>query len=131
VQDIGACSQCSRPLTGAQILYTAQGAMICTQCQVAGEVKQSVSKAAGTIRNAAMSCLALAFVALLINPYFLVTIGSVSVGTYAIRNLLRKDQFSNQLSRDRAILIGVACFGLLIDLVSTSIILVGLFARLQ
>jgi hypothetical protein len=128
VRDIGVCNQCSRSLAGPEILYTPNGAVICSQCQLLGEVKQSTRKAAGNIRGAAFSCFGLSLVALLANPYFMVSAGAISAGIYSLRCLRQKDQFTAQLRGERGVLIGVACLGLVIAALPPAILLLAFVA---
>jgi len=57
------CSQCGVTIADAQILYTAQGAAICINCNLQGEIKQSERRAAANVHHSAWSAFGVGFVA--------------------------------------------------------------------
>jgi len=57
------CSQCGVRISDAEILYTTQGAAVCMNCNVQGEIKESERRAAANVPQSAGSAFLTGFVA--------------------------------------------------------------------
>jgi hypothetical protein len=121
------CSVCKRPIEGAEILYTTQGDLICPQCHAQKDLQQLDLRAAKNITNSAVSCLLLALLSFLFNPFFLLTIFSVSGGIYAIKSLSpSNERFARHVESKRGFIYACAIAGFMITGLRVLIILLPL-----
>jgi hypothetical protein len=94
-----ACSACGKPISGSDILYTAEGNMVCPVCSDVASVHGHEQRAAGNIKGAAWSCLTCSVLAWFFDPFFGVDVLCFLSGLYALRSLRRgNERFTRYLS---------------------------------
>jgi hypothetical protein len=106
------CSVCSRPIAGTELLYTGQGNPICPQCHAHADIQQLDVRAGKNITNSAISCLVFAVFSFIINPFFVITIISVSGGVYALKSLApSNERFAKHVQSQRGMIIALSILG--------------------
>jgi hypothetical protein len=110
------CSVCSRPISGGEVLYTAQGNLICPGCNARIDLQQTDLRAAKNITNSAISSLMLGLFSFFINPFFIITVMSVSGGIYALRSLGPSNhRFAQHVESKRGLIYVCAIAGLIMS----------------
>jgi hypothetical protein len=103
------CSGCARPLAPQDVLYSAEGQVICQACSSAREVQASMQRSADTLRALAYGNALLGIGSVLADPFFILSIGAVGNGIYVFRRL-RSDARAGESIPDaggRAVVAGV------------------------
>lgn len=72
-----ACAFCGKPLAMDQVLYAPDARITCAGCNAKRDIAETDVRAGHNMRNASISSLVLAAVSFLINPFWLLTIGSM------------------------------------------------------
>jgi hypothetical protein len=110
------CSRCNISIDGAAVLYTPEGATICAACDAQRILGEHDLKAGRNIVASAWSALGLALVSLLINPFYLLTIFSISSAIYALKSLgPGNERFAQHVSSSRGLILGLSIAALVID----------------
>ena len=78
------CSVCKKAISGSDVLYSPDAAILCPGCNSQDELDRMDKRAAENIRKSAYSALGFALLSWIVNPFFLLTIFAVSAGGYAI-----------------------------------------------
>jgi hypothetical protein len=86
------CGSCGKPISGSDILYTAEGNMVCSVCSDQASVRGHEQRAAGNIQGAAWSCLTLSVFGWFFDPFFSVDVLSILSGLYALRSIGRGNE---------------------------------------
>jgi hypothetical protein len=110
------CSGCGRTIGGAEILYTMQGNPVCPACHANADLLAADVRAAKNISNSAYSCLGLALLSFVFNPFFIITIMSIGSGIYALKSLgPSNERFARHVKSVRGLIYGCAIAGLAIS----------------
>jgi hypothetical protein len=87
-----ACSSCGKPISGSDILYSAEGNMVCAGCSDVASLRGHEQSAAGNIQKAAWSCLTCSVLAWFFDPFFSVDVLCLLSGLFAIRSIGRGNE---------------------------------------
>src|SRR5262245_48254622 len=81
------CSKCGTELAAAAVLYDENGNTTCQRCQMAKAALDSRKDVANKVRNIAYGGPLAALVALVFNPFFLLTLAAILNGAYVLRSV--------------------------------------------
>jgi len=81
------CAICGTVLPAAAVLYDEQGNVKCQRCLMAAQVVDSQKAVAMKVKGIAYSGPAIALLALVFNPVWMLTIGAVGNGIYVLRSV--------------------------------------------
>ncbi|HUJ63793.1 MAG TPA: hypothetical protein VLX92_35075 [Kofleriaceae bacterium] len=83
-----ACASCGKQLARSEVLYDEQAREICAACNDKREIRRDESRAARNIQTAAWSCLGLSVLGWFFNVLYVVNVGTILTGIYAIRSVM-------------------------------------------
>jgi hypothetical protein len=105
-----ACSVCATELDPRQVLYGAQGQVICQPCVTASQVRAGHAKSAATARSAAYGNVAVGLVSFVFNPFLVISIAAVGNALFVFRRIAddqgRGEAIPDALARKVAVTIG-------------------------
>jgi hypothetical protein len=81
------CASCGTVLPAAAVLYDEQGNVNCQRCLMAAQALDSQKTAALKVKRIAYGGPAIALVALVFNPFWLLTVAAVGNGIYVLRSV--------------------------------------------
>src|SRR5258706_10591970 len=120
------CSVCSRPISGGEVLYTGQGNLICPECNARKDLQQLDVRAGKNITNSAISCLVFGVFGFIINPFFVITVLSVSGGIYALKSLApSNERFARHVDSQRGLIISLSVLGFALSPLHVAAFLLG------
>ena len=120
------CSSCGKSVSGNDVLYSPDAAILCAACYAHDDLERTDKRAAENIRKSAYTALGFALISWVVNPFFLLTILSVSAGGYAIRSF-RPDnhRFYKHIEKSRFVILACAYVGTGVALLPISLRLFG------
>jgi hypothetical protein len=81
------CASCGTALAAAAVLYDERGEVRCQRCLMASQALDSQKKAAAKVKGIAYGGPVIALVALVFNPFFMMTIAAIANGIYVLRSV--------------------------------------------
>lgn len=81
------CASCGTVLPAAAVLYDQQGNVKCQKCLMTAQVADSRKAVAAKVKGIAYGGPVIALVALVFNPFWLLTIGAIGNGLYVLRSV--------------------------------------------
>jgi len=81
------CSKCGTVLAAAAVLYDERGVVLCQRCLMGAQALDAEKNAATKVRSIAYSGPAIGIVAMLFNPFWLLSIGAILNGVYVLRSV--------------------------------------------
>jgi hypothetical protein len=108
------CSQCSKAISDAEIVYSGQGNPLCIPCNQQAELLELDQRAAGNITKAAGSAIGLGFLSWVFNPFLLITIGAFSSALYALKSLRADNERFNKHLKSPGLVVIMAVFGMFV-----------------
>jgi hypothetical protein len=87
-----ACGSCGKPISDSDVLYTAEGNMVCSVCSDLASLQGHEQRAAGNIQKAAWSCLTCSVLAWFFDPFFSVDVLCILSGLFALRSMARGNE---------------------------------------
>jgi hypothetical protein len=85
------CATCGTALSDAAVLYDERGEVRCQRCLMASQALDSHKKASAKVKGIAYGGPIIALVALVFNPFFLMTIAAIGNGIYVLRSVDQAD----------------------------------------
>lgn len=81
------CAACGTALSAAAVLYDERGEVRCQRCLMANQALDSQKKAAAKVKGIAYGGPVIALVALVFNPFFMMTVAAIANGIYVLRSV--------------------------------------------
>jgi hypothetical protein len=81
------CVTCGTVLPAAAVLYDERGDVKCQRCLMASQALDSQKKSAAKVKGIAYGGPVIALVALVFNPFFLMTVAALANGIYVLRSV--------------------------------------------
>jgi hypothetical protein len=81
------CSTCGTVVAAAGVLYNERGDVICQKCLMDSQTLESQKRLATKVKGIAYAGPALGLIALLFNPFFVVTIAAIGNGLYVLNSV--------------------------------------------
>ena len=121
---------CGKAISGSDILYTEDARVVCNACSATAEISRDEGRAARNIKTAAWTCLGASVFAWFFNPFFLVNVGAILSGIFAIKSVLPgNERFTKYLTGgERTMIWVVTIIGLVLTGLELIVFLVALSA---
>lgn len=120
------CSSCRRAISGSNVLYSLDAAVLCPECHAKDDIERTDKRAAENIRKSGYSAIALALISWLVNPFFILTVMALSAAGYTISSFRADNQrFHKHVEKSRVAILACAYIGIAVALLPISLRLLG------